>query len=423
MRELSISFFLLFLLFVCLDVSTTSYSLGVREALFEEIDNRIASGAAEIKESINKTPNKTPVPGLDLKEVYPTLERYSLSWVELFDSSKSLISSSDFEVSFKPEPFPDTLSFWGYRYGLFPLKEGYLLLCASAEQLGVLKRIFKVSLFLRIIVYFSFIVLGFYIFWVFSYPFKKVSEVVGEKGQNIAYTMKTIREMVQDYRGKLKSVKEREKELNQRLFLSNLGENVTQVLHEIRNATGAIFGFGKLVENKEIKKGILEETSRLNDFSMNLLSLSGPLRLEIKEIDIKYVINEVIRRLDSKKVDIDVNIPGGIKLKADAELIGRAIYNLLDNALDACRERGNIVVSVEEKKKDINIIIKDTGVGMDKETLSSIFNLFFTKKDGGVGVGMAVAKRIVEAHDGDIRVSSKPGKGSKFLIVLPRGSQ
>jgi signal transduction histidine kinase len=76
---------------------------------------------------------------------------------------------------------------------------------------------------------------------------------------------------------------------------------------------------------------------------------------------------------------------------------------------------------VEQKRKKINIIIKDTGVGMDEETLSSIFNLFFTKKDGGVGVGMAVAKRIIEAHNGDIKVKSKPGRGSKFIITLPRG--
>jgi signal transduction histidine kinase len=97
------------------------------------------------------------------------------------------------------------------------------------------------------------------------------------------------------------------------------------------------------------------------------------------------------------------------------------IYNLLDNALDACREKGNIFISLSQKKKKINIIIKDTGVGMDKETLSSIFNLFFTKKDGGVGVGMAVAKRIIEAHNGDIKVNSRPGRGSKFIITLPRG--
>jgi signal transduction histidine kinase len=417
MRELSISFFLLFLLFVCLDVSTTSYSLGVRKALFEEIDNRIALGATKVKSGINRDKGM----GLDLKKVYPLIEEYSLGWVELFDSTKTLIVSSDFEVSFKPEPFPDTLSFWGYRYGLFPVKGGYLLIGASDEQLNMLKRVFRISLFLRILVYSSFIALGFYIFWVFSYPFKKVKEVAGEKGQNIDYTMKTIREMARDYREKLKNVQEREKELRQRLFLSNLGENVSQVLHEIRNATGAIFGFGKLVENKDIKKGILEETRRLNDFSINLLSLSGPLKTEIEEIDIKGLINEVIRRLDNKRVVINTHIPGDIKLKADAELIGRAIYNILDNALDACRENGNIIVSVEQKKKNINIIVKDTGVGMDKETLSSIFDLFFTKKDGGVGVGMAVAKRIIEAHNGDIKVESKSGRGSKFIMTLPRG--
>lgn len=417
MRELSISFFLLFLLFVCLDVSTTSYSLGVRKALFEEIDNRIALSASKVEDAINRDGDLS----LDLKKVYPLIEEYSLDWVELFDSTKSLIVSSDFEVNFKPEPFPDTLSFWGYRYGLFPVEEGFLLVGASDEQLSMLKRVFKISLFLRIMVYSSFIALGFYIFWVFSYPFKKVKEIAGEKGQNIEYTMKTIQEMARDYREKLKNVQEREKELKQKLFLSNLGENVSQVLHEIRNATGAIFGFGKLVENKEIKKGILEETSRLNDFSINLLSLSGPLKTEIKEIDIKGLINEVIKRLDNKKVVINTRIPDDIKLKADAELIGRAIYNILDNALDACRKKGNIVVSVEQKKENINIIIEDTGVGMDKRTLASIFNLFFTKKDGGVGVGMAVTKRIIEAHNGDIKVESKSGRGSKFFIILPRG--
>jgi len=233
--------------------------------------------------------------------------------------------------------------------------------------------------------------------------------------------MKTIREMVKDYREKLKSVQEREKELKQRLFLSNLGENVSQVLHEIRNATGAIFGFGKLVENEEIKRGILEETSRLNDFSMNLLSLSGPLKPEMEKVDVGDLINEVIGRLDNETLEIKTHIPDNVELKADGELIGRAIYNILDNALDACKERGNIAIWVEQKKKKINIIIEDTGVGMDKKTLSSIFNLFFTKKDGGVGVGMAVAKRIIESHNGDIKVKSKPGRGSKFSITLPQG--
>ena len=98
MRELSISFFLLFLLFVCLDVSTTSYSLGMRNAFLEEVDNRIALGATKIKGTINKTEKLD----LDLKEVYPILAEYSLSWVELFDSKKNFVVSSDFAVRFIP---------------------------------------------------------------------------------------------------------------------------------------------------------------------------------------------------------------------------------------------------------------------------------------------------------------------------------
>jgi signal transduction histidine kinase len=419
MRELSIGFFLLFLLFVCLDVSTTSYSLGIRNALLEEIDSRISLGAANIQDAINKDGR----PELDLKKVYPILNEYALGWVELFDSRKNFITSSDYNVRFVPEPFPDTTGFWGNRYGVFPFDGGYLLVSASEEELAILKRVSRASYFLRLIVYCLFIALGIYIFRVFSYPFKEVRKVVGKKGENIDYTMKTIKEMAKDYREKLKSVEEREKELKQRLFLSRLGENVSQVLHEIRNSTGAIFGFGKLVENEEIKKGILEETSRLNDFSMHLLSLSGPLKPNMEEINIIALIDEVIKRLDNdKKIEIKVNIPENLKLNADGELVGRAIYNILDNAVDACAEKGKILVSVEEKEEKVNIVVEDTGAGMDKKTLSSIFDLFFTKKDGGVGVGLSVAKRIVESHDGDIKVKSIPGKGTTVSIILPRGS-
>jgi signal transduction histidine kinase len=415
MRELTISFFLLFLLFVCLDVSTTSYSLGIKNALFEEIDSRIALGASNMKDAI-KSNEKLE---LDLKKVYPVLSEYSLGWVELFDSKKNLIISSDFDVRFIPEIFPDTAGFWGYRYGLFPFDEGYLLVSASEEEFAALERVSHVSFFLRVIVYFSFIALGVYIFLVFSYPFKKVREVAGKRGEKIDYTMKTIKEMAKDYREKLKSVKEREKELKQRLFLSKLGENVSQVLHEIRNSTGAIFGFGKLVEDEEIRTGILEETSRLNDFSMHLLSLAAPLELHTREINIRDLIKGVIKKLDNLGIEIKVQISDNINLEADEELLERAIYNILDNALAACEEKGKVFVSVKQKKDKVNILVEDTGVGMDKKTLSSVFDLFFTKKDGGVGVGMSVAKRIIESHDGDIKVKSKPGKGSKVLITLP----
>jgi len=389
--------------------------MGIRKALFEEIDSRIASGAFKISESVNKKEKLE----LDFKKIYPILSEYSLTWVELFDSSKSLVSSSDFKTRFTPYPFPDTLSFWGNRYGLFPVKKGYLLVLAADEQLVILKRFFRISLFLRIFVYFSFIALGLYIYWVFSYPFKKVRELVGTKGQSIDYTMKTIREMVRDYREKLKSVKEREQELKQRLFLSKLGENVSQVLHEIRNSTGAVFGFGKLVKNEEIKKGILEETSRLNNFSNHLLSLAGPLKPQIREMEIGDLINAILERLNDRGVEVNTDFKGDIKLKADPELIGRAIYNILDNAFDACKKGGKVFISVKRKRKKVYISIEDTGAGMDKKTLSSIFDLFFTKKDGGVGVGMGVAKRIIESHNGDIKVKSRLGKGSVFLITIP----
>jgi len=417
MRELSISFFLLFLLFLSIDITTTSYSKGIRKALFEEIDYRLSQAASDIQRKVSGESGGR----LNFEEFYPILVRYSLSLVELFDSKGNLIRSSDMKAGVTPEVFTDTTRFWGYRYGLFPINNEFILLGASEKYLKGLRNLFRISIILRFLIYPIFIGLGIYIFRTFSFPFKTVEEIAGEKGTEIEYTMSTIKEMAKDYQEKLKNLREREREVKQRLFLSRLGENVTQVLHEIRNSAGAILGFGKLVEDEEVKERLLDEATHLNRFSTHLLFLSSPLELERKLVNIKELILGVTQRIDNKGVKIETQIPEEISVEVDEELASEALYNTLDNSIDACRDGGEVSISVESKGESINIMIKDTGKGMDEETLSSMFDLFFTKKDGGIGIGMVLTKRIIEAHNGDIEVKSSPGKGTEVLINLPGG--
>ena len=100
--------------------------------------------------------------------------------------------------------------------------------------------------------------------------------------------------------------------------------------------------------------------------------------------------------------------------------MSQALYNLIDNAIYACKDGGGVKIEVESTKEDIIIRITDTGEGMDEDTLNSLFELFFTKKDGGVGVGMTLTKRIIEAHNGDIEVKSKLGEGAEVIVRIPQ---
>ena len=415
MRELRISFFLLFLLFVSVDITTTAHTAGIRKVLLGEIDYRIGEAARELEKEIGPVSDK-----IRMEKVYPVIIRYSLGWIEFFDSKGKLIRKTDIEANLIPQEFPDTTKFWGYRYGLFPIKNGYVLIADSEEYLKGLRNLFRISILLRLLIYPVFIGLGVVIFKTFSYPFKTVEEATGKSRKEIEFTMATIEEMARDYKEKLKNLRQREKELKQKLFLSKLGENVTQILHEIRNSTGAILGFGKLIENEEIKKCLLEESSKLNRFSNHLLSLSGPLKLNKKLVSLCELINGVITRVDCGKVKIETFITEDLSNSLDEELVTQALYNLVKNSIDACENGGKVDIGLESDKDNIIIRIKDTGKGMDEETLNSSFELFFTKKDGGVGVGMALTKRIIEAHNGDIELKSKLGEGTEVIIKIPK---
>ncbi|MCK4322402.1 GHKL domain-containing protein [candidate division WOR-3 bacterium] len=415
MRELRISFFLLFLLFISVDIITTAHSIGLRNVLIGEIDNRLSEAAHELEKEIGMISDI-----IKIEKVYPLIIRYSLEWIEFFDSKGNLIRKTDIEANLIPEEFSDTSRFWGSRYGLFPIKNGYVLISASEEYLMGLRNLFRISIFLRLLIYPLFVGLGVFIFKTFSYPFKTVEEVTGKDKKEIEFTMATIKEMAKDYREKLRNLREREKEFRQKLFLSRLGENVTQILHEIRNSTGAILGFGKLVRDEEIRECVLEEASKLNRFSNHLLSLSSPLKLEKKKVGMIELISGVIKMVDHRKVDIETNIPKDFSLFVDRKLMSQALYNLIDNAIYACKDGGGVKIEVESAKEDIIIRITDTGKGMDEDTLNSLFELFFTKKDGGVGVGMALTKRIIEAHNGDIEVKSKLGEGTEVIVRIPK---
>jgi signal transduction histidine kinase len=141
---------------------------------------------------------------------------------------------------------------------------------------------------------------------------------------------------------------------------------------------------------------------------------------------VKALVEDTIRLVQGDiptKVEIRVDVPDSSWIIADKQRLEQAVLNIIKNALDAMPGGGTIGISSREDvdNKLIEIRIQDTGIGIEPETARKIFDPFFTtKEDGkGSGLGLFVAREIVEEHEGNIRVESVEGEGTTFVIRLP----
>jgi len=123
-------------------------------------------------------------------------------------------------------------------------------------------------------------------------------------------------------------------------------------------------------------------------------------------------------------VDCDVEGAGGVR--CDAEKLRRVLINLIGNALDAFAEAKTPVPRIELAAgknlagTEVWLRVRDNGPGMDADTLGRIWSPFYTSKRTGTGLGLALSKKVIEAHGGSIEASSTPGAGSEFIVTLPR---
>ncbi|HDH34696.1 MAG TPA: HAMP domain-containing histidine kinase [Nitrospirae bacterium] len=157
----------------------------------------------------------------------------------------------------------------------------------------------------------------------------------------------------------------------------------------------------------------------------DVLDFSKPHNMDFRETGITDVINEVLEyckmKADEKEVVLSVYLPDEIStISIDRSHLLRALINLVNNAIEASDKTGVVDVMAEFEKDSLVIRIKDHGAGMDKETLENIFIPFYTKKSSGTGLGMAIAKKIIEGHKGKIIINSKQGSGTEVIINMPR---
>ena len=214
--------------------------------------------------------------------------------------------------------------------------------------------------------------------------------------------------------------------------LAALGQLSAGLAHELRNPLGTIKASAEMLnrnlnsENevaREVAGFIASEVDRTNSLVTRFLDFARPLQLRKNTADLVQVLDRAVAAAEreSPQVAIYKNYAPEIPpFSFDAELMERVFYNLIRNAAQASEPGGAVTVKTRMRDDDVEICVIDRGVGIQPENLSTIFNPFFTTKPEGVGLGLAIASKIVDQHGGKIAVESEPGNGSVFRVLLPQ---
>jgi signal transduction histidine kinase len=140
-------------------------------------------------------------------------------------------------------------------------------------------------------------------------------------------------------------------------------------------------------------------------------------------VDVGNIIEEVMSLVWAKaeKDNIEIFKQYGVlpMLYLDPELVKTCIFNVVLNAFQAMPEGGKLTLRTQTSDNRVSIIFEDTGIGISKETLSKVFNPFFSTKNSGLGLGLALTKRVIEEHKGKVDFQSREGKGSTVTISFP----
>jgi signal transduction histidine kinase len=213
---------------------------------------------------------------------------------------------------------------------------------------------------------------------------------------------------------------------------ATLGELATGLAHEIRNPLAGIAGVIEIVGRdlppgsaaRSVIKDAKEEAMQINRILTELLETARPKppQFHVKDIagTAEHAVMFARQQAITKRIMIELNHDEEIPpVDHDPNQINQVLLNLLLNAIQAMEKPGAIHVSLRQDHESALITVADEGKGISPENLDNIFRPFFTTKGHGTGLGLSLARRIVEAHGGSIRVRSQVGKGTQFEVRLP----
>jgi len=233
----------------------------------------------------------------------------------------------------------------------------------------------------------------------------------------------------------------REKQMMRENFVTLVSHQLRSPLASVRQYFGVIReGFAGDVTDKQ--KQIIEKANKYIDDLMQLINDwldmsridSGRMTEKFEPVALEPVLSGILELTkplaDAGKVSLELNTQNSmLKVHGDRESLKQAFANLVSNAIRYNRQGGTVAIRMKEQGNELAVEISDTGIGISQENLPFIFDEFFRVKSGetqhvtGSGLGLPIAKRIIETHNGHIQVQSELGKGTTFTILLPKAQQ
>ena len=244
--------------------------------------------------------------------------------------------------------------------------------------------------------------------------------------------------LIDGFNTMIRNLKAHEKELAEMSKKVAWTEMARKVAHEIKNPLTPIqLSAEHVLKVYEDKRGdldktlkesmsyIISEVENLRRIAQEFMEIARDTTLHKEPVDLRAILEETLqpyRRLLAERIRFKVVAEGSdFRASGDAAKLKTAFRNIVANAVEAIGQHGEVSLSIGRKGPVYTIAVRDSGPGMNRETADRIFDLYFSTKDAGTGLGLPIAKKIVEEHGGAIRVASEPGKGTTVVIELPAG--